>query len=448
MSIDPVAEIPVPDALDLVVEVADMMAIFAAQRLARVDAMRREALEDAARHGRELTDVIERGVRLELATALRITEFAAGELIQQSDALVHRYPAVLASLGGAAMTERHAEILVSGLDEVEPEMRDELLPRALELAELQQVGTFRRSLRRLIDYARSVTLAERQEEALAKRRSVIEQVDDGMAWLHLLIPAVEARAIDGRATAIAKVIVAQDGETRTLDQARADVMCDLLIEGRTDVHPAEAHGIRANVVVTVPALALLAEDDAARAAAGMEPAVVEGLGPIPLERARELCGGADGWMRVLTHPETGAVLSVGRGLYRTPPSLRRIVLWRADRCMGPGCGMPASRCEVDHTVAWEHGGSTSLDNLAPICRGHHRLKHHGGWQVRQVLGGSARVDVPGREAVRRGARATGSGVPPVGGRRCAFLNLRRSRGPMRATRKSLPRQREGSTLGA
>ena len=384
MSINPLPEIPVPDALDLVVEVADMMAIFAAQRFARVDAMRREALEDAARHGRELTDVIERGVRLELAAALRITEFAAGELIRQADALVHRYPAVLASLGRAAMTERHAEILVSGLDEVEPELRDELLPRALELAESQQVGTFRRSLRRLIDRARSVTLAERHEEALAKRRSVIEQVDDGMAWLHLHIPAVEARAIDGRATAIAQVIVAQDGEIRTLDQARADVMCDLLIDGRTDVHPAEAHGIRANVVVTVPALALLAEDDAARAAAGMEPAVVEGLGPIPLERARELCGGADGWMRILTHPETGAVLSVGRILYRTPPSLRRIVMWRADRCMGPGCGMPASRCEIDHTIAWEDGGSTSLDNLAPICRGHHRVKHHGGWQVRQV----------------------------------------------------------------
>lgn len=384
MSIDPALEIPVPDALDLVVEVADMMAVFAAQRLARVDAMRREALEDAARHGRELTEVIERGVRLELATALRITEHAAGDLICRAEALVHRYPAVLASLGEAAMTERHAEILVSGLDEVEPELRDELLPQALELAEAQQVGTFRRSLRKLIDNARSITLAQRHEEALTQRRSAIEQVDDGMAWLHLYIPAVEAHAIHGRSTAIAKVIVAQDGETRTLDQARADVMCDLLIEGRTDAHPTEAHGIRANVVVTVPALALLTPDDAARSAAGIEPAVVEGIGPIPLQRARELCGGAEGWMRILTHPETGAVLSVGRDLYRTPPSLRRIVKWRADRCMGPGCGMPASRCEIDHTIAWEDGGTTSLDNLAPICRGHHRVKHHGGWQVRQA----------------------------------------------------------------
>jgi hypothetical protein len=52
--------------------------------------------------------------------------------------------------------------------------------------------------------------------------------------------------------------------------------------------------------------------------------------------------------------------------------------------MGPGCGIPASRCEIDHTIAWENGGLTSLDNLAPLCTGHHTVKHHGGWAVRQL----------------------------------------------------------------
>lgn len=407
---------PVPDALDLVVEVADMMAVFAAQRLMRVDAMRRDALRDAARHGRELTDVIERGVRLELAAGLRITEHAAGELLTQAEALVHRYPAVLASLGRAAITERHAQVLVRAFDAIEPEVRDALLPAALELAESQPVGAFRRSLLRLIDNARSVTLAERHEEALTRRRYAVEQAEDAMSWIHLYIPAVECEAIDRRATAIAKVIVAQEGESRTLDQVRADVMCDLLIEGRTDIHPAEARGLRASVVVTVPALALLARDDAEREAAGLEPAVIEGLGPIPIARARELCGGDEGWMRILTHPETGAVLSVGRDLYRPPPSLRRIVRWRADRCMAPGCGMPASRCEIDHTVAWDDGGPTSLDNLSPICRGHHRVKHHGGWRVRQLpdSGGALEWTSPaGRRYVVRPERRVPVFVPAI-----------------------------------
>jgi hypothetical protein len=113
-------------------------------------------------------------------------------------------------------------------------------------------------------------------------------------------------------------------------------------------------------------------------------ATVEGLGPIPIGRARELCGGDATWMRVLTHPETGMVLSVGRTQYSPPASLRRLVKWRAERCMGPGCGMPASRCEIDHTIAWEHGGDTALENLAPLCKGHHKVKHHGGWHLKQI----------------------------------------------------------------
>lgn len=373
-----------PDALDRVVEVADMIAVFAAQRFVRIDAMRREALDDAAVTGRPITDVVERSLRLELAAALRVTEHAAGGLLAQAEALVHRYPSVLDSLAHARITERHADVLVEALDAIEPGYRDEIVARGLALAENEPLGVYRRSLRRLVDAVRSAGLAERHEAALAARRVVVELAEDGMAWLSALIPAVEARAIHTRLTAMSKVIVADEQGARSLDQVRADVFGDLLVDGMTDAVPAEARGIRAVVAVTVPALALL--DDGGHERGG---ATVEGVGPITASRARELCGGAHGWMRVLTHPETGMVLSVGREQYRPPPALRRLVRWRADRCMAPGCGIPASRCEIDHTVAWEDGGATALDNLAPLCKGHHTVKHHGGWRVRQLDGGGA-----------------------------------------------------------
>jgi len=54
--------------------------------------------------------------------------------------------------------------------------------------------------------------------------------------------------------------------------------------------------------------------------------------------------------------------------------------------------MPASRCEIDHQIAWEDGGHTSLDNLSPLCKGHHIVKHHGGWVVRQVDGGGGAIE--------------------------------------------------------
>ncbi|MGN8552913.1 UNVERIFIED_CONTAM: HNH endonuclease [Microbacterium sp. SLM126] len=392
---------PVPDDVELVTEVAGMMAVFAAEQFARVDALRRNALADAARYGGGVAAIVERSLRLELAAALRVTEHATGMLLARAEALVHRYPSALDSLGRARITEHHARVLVELLDAATAEVRDRVTGRAVALAEELPVGSFRRALRRLLETEESATLTERHEHAVAQRRVLVEPASDGMAWLHALLPAVEAHAIHSRISAIAKALTGRAPDTergpgsadthgaddvRTLDQTRADVLCDLLIDGDCTEHPADARGIRATVTVTVPALALLAEDDAERHMRALAPATVEGIGPIPLGRARELCGGEESWMRVLTHPETGMILSVGRTRYRPPPGLRKLVRWRADRCMAPGCGIPASRCEIDHTIAWEHGGHTALTNHAPLCTGHHTVKHHGGWTVEQIPG--------------------------------------------------------------
>src|SRR6478735_4747592 len=107
---------PAPDAIALVEECDSMVAILVAERYQRVDVMRQEALAKARLRGREPSEVVERGIRLDLACALRITEHAAGMLIAQADALVHRYPTVLDSLGGARMTQSHALALIEALD--------------------------------------------------------------------------------------------------------------------------------------------------------------------------------------------------------------------------------------------------------------------------------------------------------------------------------------------
>lgn len=385
-----------PDALDLVVEVDVMMAVFAAQRFERIDAMRRDLLADAAQRGVALTDVVERGVRLELAAALRVTENAADSLIVRAESLVRRFPDMLDALSRGATTQRHAEIFVDAMVGVEPQFDSVVVARAVALAEIEGVGRFRRSLARLIDTVRAETLEERHREALERRRLHVEPAEDGMAWLTAYMPAVEAHAIFSRVTAMAKILAAEDEETRTIDQLRADVVGDLLVDGDTAATPVSARGIRASVVVTVPVLSLIGGEPPA----GAEPPVVEGVGPVPHATARELCGSASGWTRILTHPETGAVLSVGRDKYRPPPELRMLVRWRAARCMAPGCSVPASRCEIDHTVAWEHGGVTALCNLHPLCRGHHQVKHHGGWMVRQVDGGALEWTSPSGRVYR------------------------------------------------
>ena len=69
--------------------------------------------------------------------------------------------------------------------------------------------------------------------------------------------------------------------------------------------------------------------------------------------------------------------------YRPSRKLRHLVRARNARCTAPGCGGPAARCDVDHTIAWDHGGLTCECDLAPLCRHHHRCKQAQGWQLEQ-----------------------------------------------------------------
>ena len=81
-----------PSTLDVVIGLAEMMATCAAEQLQRIDQLRRAYLDDAAVTGTGYSDVVMRGLRLEIAAAMRITEYSAGALLALSEALVHRYP--------------------------------------------------------------------------------------------------------------------------------------------------------------------------------------------------------------------------------------------------------------------------------------------------------------------------------------------------------------------
>ena len=61
----------------------------------------------------------------------------------------------------------------------------------------------------------------------------------------------------------------------------------------------------------------------------------------------------------------------------------------------PGCRRPASQCDLDHVVAYPAGG-TCADNLAPLCRYHHRLKTHANWRVPSTGGGICAGPARGR----------------------------------------------------
>jgi hypothetical protein len=99
----------------------------------------------------------------------------------------------------------------------------------------------------------------------------------------------------------------------------------------------------------------------------------------------------------------GQPLDVGRARRTIPDGLRRAVAARDRGCARPGCGRPASWCELHHIIAWEDGGETVEHNCmmlccVMLCRFHHRLLHRdSGWlvRIRRVAGAhSTEMDRP------------------------------------------------------
>jgi hypothetical protein len=72
------------------------------------------------------------------------------------------------------------------------------------------------------------------------------------------------------------------------------------------------------------------------------------------------------------------------GAYEVPDRLKQRTRLLNPTCVFPWCTRPAQRCDCDHVVPHEQGGSTCSCNIAPLCRGHHRLKTRGGWNYTKL----------------------------------------------------------------
>ena len=77
----------------------------------------------------------------------------------------------------------------------------------------------------------------------------------------------------------------------------------------------------------------------------------------------------------------GAHPAATPGLYRPGRRLRRLLTVRRPLCEWPGCGVQATRCDLDHDLAWPTG-PTCACNLGPLCRRHHRTKQTGWTKTR------------------------------------------------------------------
>ncbi|MDO5617482.1 HNH endonuclease signature motif containing protein [Kocuria sp.] len=281
--------------------------------------------------------------------------------------------------------------------------------------------------------------ARAHQNAKRHRGVWVEPEDDGMAHLHAILDAATALAACDRIDRLAQNLNDSPGSAtatsddhqanapkgayeedtrsgepvrRGIGERRADVLADLLLEAEPSQKSELPRGIRGQVSVIVPVEHLVAADptlvkdnkgsapgparrvpatdaDTAARSEGKswqaESPELIGYGPISPLTAVELASGSASWKRLLLDPGTGEITQFGRQSYKVPAGLRRQLQIRDATCRFPGCRRAAERCDVDHALAWEDGGTTDAENLAHLCRAHHLLKHQNGpfgsWHV-------------------------------------------------------------------
>ena len=328
-----------------------------------------------SRTERENREWAARSVAAEVATTIGAHERTAHMLLRDAETVVVRFPAVGAALASGEISVRHIRDLADAADLVPDDRQAEFAAAALERARLMTPPAFRAALRRLGHRYLDAPAETRRAHAITERRVVIEPAPDGMAWISVFCAGEHATAIRSRIDAITKTRA--EGDERTKPQREADAAVALLLgidDPATRPTMGDLGAVRPVVHLTVPVLTLLGHGDQA--------ATLDGE-PIDIETATALTAHAPSLRRLLTDPETGATLRYGRTTRRVPADLAGLVRDRDGTCRFPGCTAPADRSDLDHTRAWEHGGPTDHDNLASLCRKHHRVKHHTTWRVHQ-----------------------------------------------------------------
>jgi len=115
---------------------------------------------------------------------------------------------------------------------------------------------------------------------------------------------------------------------------------------------------------------------------GDEVCEIPGVGPIPVDTARDLLGDAAFHVVVTDGVDVKAVTSKKRTI---PAALRRALIERDQTCAVPGCDA-THHLQIDHRWDFSKGGPTSLSNLSRLCPPHHRMKTTMGFRLVEMDG--------------------------------------------------------------
>lgn len=328
------------------------------------------------------------------AAALHLSRRSVEARMQDAWQIVTELPAAHGAAAAGRVTLQHLRVIESetralrAADETSADDLARVEQELVALAERTSPGRVRIGAKRIVDSALTEPLQQRHDKAREQRDVRLVDVGDGMGDLIARVPIVRGMAMLDRLSQAARGKPKDD--PRTLDQFRADALCEVVLGG---VVPDGMHGLdnlTGNVSVLIPATTLIAAGGPGADGDGGQldpaalrfPAALDGRVLVDPETARRLALGATMWERLFTDPVTGVAVTVDS---RRPTAEQlRWLHARDGGCRAPGCACSGRRADLDHTIAWARGGPTAIDNLATLCRSDHMLKHASRWSMRQL----------------------------------------------------------------
>src|ERR1700730_3011358 len=261
-------------------------------------------------------------------------------------------------VAGLARTAEHVGAAAVRKDEAN-------LLKAAQTMDPGRFTTVANNLEHRVDAAGALAEAN---HAYQRRYFHIAEPVDGIVRLDGVLDAEGGATLRG---ALQKFMKPVKDDGRNHGQRSVDALMELCRHGS---------GNKQNGSGPRPQLIIRASLDTLAGTKGAPAGELEGGGTVPAETVqRHACDSA--LVRMTGRTELDHELNhASRTL---PASTRRALETRDRHCVWPGCGRPLSWCDGHHLVWWTRGGETSLNNLAMLCRPHHRLVHEGGWSLQR-----------------------------------------------------------------
>lgn len=446
----------------------------------------RRGMQISLRTGRTVSAAATDSAAMEIALVAGLSQGQAHRVLDQAETMALDMPEVLESLALGRIGTSHVQRILEHAQHIVPEplpvpasdaddatreqWERQMAHRAalarrdrrdfgadmLAVAPGKSPAQVRVRGRQILEKYYGLSYTKRSRTELRDRRITLEEANHGMTWFSGYLPTASCQAIFSKIDGMARLLKADPdsaaavvraaaeagaegnavqpqedpAEERTLDQLRADVFTDMVLNGPRGQG---LETVNAEVFVAIPATMLpgtpggpSAKDDTnvdgpaaetqqaggapgtprgwfdARlsgagglAAAHLQPGAAVptllGAGPIDQGSAARLMTAAKTWWRLITDPVTGAIVEFGQDRYRPTAAQRAALRFRDGGCTTPGCTGPARNCEIDHTEEWQNGGGTDLSNTRLACKRCHRLKSLGLLEVEQRAGGTILV---------------------------------------------------------